>query len=81
MNEKNQAPIQQADLVSQPTKPNPSLNSLNSKSSALPFPLPKNLKDTAQTDDNHQQCRPKPQRYADRTWMPPRGTRRSMGKR
>ncbi|MEG2431100.1 MAG: hypothetical protein RSB25_05550, partial [Acinetobacter sp.] len=25
--------------------------------------------------------RPRPQRYADRTWMPPRGTRRSMGKR
>ena len=25
--------------------------------------------------------RPKPEQYADRTWMPPRGTRRSMGKR
>ncbi|HFF5126497.1 TPA: hypothetical protein ACGDMM_003733, partial [Acinetobacter baumannii] len=22
-----------------------------------------------------------PEQYADRTWMPPRGTRRSMGKR
>lgn len=78
MNEKNQASVQQTESVSSPTNPN---NSLTSKTSALPFPLPHNLKDTAQSDDNHQQCRPKPQRYADRTWMPPRGTRRSMGKR
>lgn len=32
-------------------------------------------------DAVHNQVRPKPEQYADRTWMPPRGTRRSMGKR
>lgn len=45
----------------------------------LPFPMP-----SAQNDDDdaaHNQVRPKPEQYADRTWMPPRGTRRSMGKR
>lgn len=45
----------------------------------LPFAMPKQV----ETDENeeHNQVRPKPKRYADRTWMPPRGTRRSMGKR
>lgn len=46
----------------------------------LPFPIKQ-----AENDDVVQEViedmRPKPQRYADRTWMPPRGTRRSMGKR
>lgn len=46
----------------------------------LPFPVP-----ITQTEDDeqavHNQVRPKPAQYADRTWMPPRGTRRSMGKR
>ena len=32
-------------------------------------------------DVAHTQVRPKPEQYADRIWMPPRGTRRSMGKR
>ncbi|MEB3766362.1 hypothetical protein [Acinetobacter sp. MD2] len=46
----------------------------------LPFPLPtKDAQDS--TDAVHNQVRPKPEQYADRTWMPPRGTRRSMGKR
>jgi hypothetical protein len=27
-------------------------------------------------DATHNQVRPKPEQYADRTWMPPRGTRR-----
>lgn len=45
----------------------------------LPFPLATEMPDNAQ--HTHEQCRPKPKRYADRTWMPPRGTRRSMGKR
>lgn len=29
----------------------------------------------------HNSFRPKPENYADRTWAPPRGTRRSFGKR
>ena len=45
----------------------------------LPFPMKK--VDEAKTDDLIDDLRPKPTRYADRTWMPPRGTRRSMGKR
>ncbi|TXJ10511.1 MAG: hypothetical protein E6Q25_00630 [Acinetobacter sp.] len=45
----------------------------------LPFPMPN--QDEAQTEAIHNQVRPKPEQYADRTWMPPRGTRRSMGKR
>ncbi len=46
----------------------------------LPFPLPK--KDEVQDQDAvHNHVRPKPEQYADRTWMPPKGTRRSMGKR
>lgn len=45
----------------------------------LPFPFKK--EDEQDSTETHNQVRPKPQRYADRTWMPPRGTRRSMGKR
>lgn len=45
----------------------------------LPFPMP-SAQDDAE-DATHNQVRPKPEQYADRTWMPPRGTRRSMGKR
>ncbi|NWK74012.1 hypothetical protein D7V64_00635 [Acinetobacter cumulans] len=45
----------------------------------LPFPMV--VDDQVQQDSAHNQVRPKPENYADRTWMPPRGTRRSMGKR
>ncbi|MCJ8160157.1 hypothetical protein [Acinetobacter zhairhuonensis] len=45
----------------------------------LPFPMPS--QEQEQDDVAHNQVRPKPEQYADRTWMPPRGTRRSMGKR
>ena len=46
----------------------------------LPFALPK--KTDAELDQSaHNQVRPKPEQYADKTWPPPRGTRRSMGKR
>lgn len=45
----------------------------------LPFPMPSALDDSESAV--HNQVRPKPEQYADRTWMPPRGTRRSMGKR
>lgn len=45
----------------------------------LPFPIKK--ADENSSDEVLEDLRPKPQRYADRTWMPPRGTRRSMGKR
>ncbi|QQN38439.1 MULTISPECIES: hypothetical protein [unclassified Acinetobacter] len=45
----------------------------------LPFPMKK--ADENSSDEVLEDLRPKPQRYADRTWMPPRGTRRSMGKR
>lgn len=44
----------------------------------LPFPMPQ--RDEEQ-DETLEQVRPKPKRYADRTFMPPAGTRRSMGKR
>ncbi|KAF1027824.1 MAG: hypothetical protein GAK29_00465 [Acinetobacter bereziniae] len=44
----------------------------------LPFPMPSATEN--QDDVAHNQVRPKPEQYADRTWMPPRGTRRSMGK-
>lgn len=47
----------------------------------LPLPLPMVKREQGAEDAAHNQVRPKPQRYADRTWMPPRGTRRSMGKR
>ena len=40
-----------------------------------------NAEQGADDDVAHNQVRPKPEQYADRTWMPPRGTRRSMGKR
>jgi hypothetical protein len=46
----------------------------------LPFPV-KNANDAKNADEEVESLRPKPQPYADRTWMPPRGTRRSMGKR
>lgn len=46
---------------------------------SLPFPMPKAESSTEEVA--HNQVRPKPEQYADRTWMPPRGTRRSMGKR
>lgn len=46
----------------------------------LPFPIQK-VNDAKAADENVEDMRPKPQQYADRTWMPPRGTRRSMGKR
>ena len=46
----------------------------------LPFPMP--ATDEQSSDSAaHNQVRPKPEQSADRTWMPPRGTRRSMGKR
>lgn len=46
----------------------------------LPFPMPSAQGDSDE-QSTHNQVRPKPEQYADRTWMPPRGTRRSMGKR
>ncbi|MFU8928104.1 hypothetical protein [Acinetobacter puyangensis] len=52
---------------------------VNKASVKLPFPIPN--KDEGEQDAIHNQVRPKPEQYADRTWMPPRGTRRSMGKR
>jgi len=45
----------------------------------LPFPMKKDEMD--KDTEGHNQLRPKPEQYADRTWMPPRGTRRYMGKR
>lgn len=44
----------------------------------LLFPMPSKDDDQDKALD---QLRPKAQRYADRTFMPPPGTRRSMGKR
>ncbi len=46
----------------------------------LPFPV-KQANDAKTADEEVEDLRPKPQPYADRTWMPPRGTRRSFGKR
>lgn len=46
----------------------------------LPFPV-QQVNDAKAAEAEIEELRPKPQRYADRTWMPPRGTRRSMGKR
>jgi hypothetical protein len=46
----------------------------------LPFPT-QTAEEKAKLDKAHNDVRPKPEQYADRTWMPPRGTRRSMGKR
>ncbi|MFB2538832.1 MULTISPECIES: hypothetical protein [unclassified Acinetobacter] len=45
----------------------------------LPFPMPS--EEQKQNTDAHNDVRPKPENYADRTFPPPRGTRRSMGKR
>ena len=45
----------------------------------LPFPIKQVDQNAA--EEVLEDLRPKPQRYADRTWMTPRGTRRSMGKR
>ncbi|KWQ05549.1 MAG: hypothetical protein PHW49_10545 [Acinetobacter harbinensis] len=45
----------------------------------LPFPMKK--ENEQNPDEILDDVRPPPQRYADRTWMPPRGTRRSFGKR
>lgn len=46
----------------------------------LPFPMPQQASSESDVVA-HNQIRPKPTQYADRTWAPPRGTRRSMGKR
>ena len=46
----------------------------------LPFPI-QHANDAKSADEDVEGMRPKPKQYADRTWMPPRGTRRSMGKR
>ncbi|NHB58180.1 hypothetical protein [Acinetobacter shaoyimingii] len=46
----------------------------------LPFPI-LSAKDAKAADEEVESLRPKPEQYADRTWMPPRGTRRSFGKR
>ncbi|MGE8540496.1 hypothetical protein [Acinetobacter sp. ANC 3813] len=51
------------------------------KKAAVKLPFPVAAADSEQQDAVHNQVRPKPENYADRTWMPPRGTRRSMGKR
>ena len=45
----------------------------------LPFPMP--AAEHQEQEIAHNQIRPKAENYADRTWPPPRGTRRSMGKR
>ncbi|MDQ8935715.1 hypothetical protein [Acinetobacter rudis] len=46
---------------------------------SLPFPVP--VQQENAEDVTHNAVRPKPEGYADKTWPPPRGTRRSMGKR
>ncbi|TCM67781.1 hypothetical protein EC844_10775 [Acinetobacter calcoaceticus] len=46
----------------------------------LPFPMPEKPQN-AEDQSVHNDVRPKPEGYADRTWAPPRGTRRSFGKR
>ncbi|CAM4136695.1 hypothetical protein [Acinetobacter pragensis] len=51
------------------------------KKAVVKLPFPMAATDSDQQDAVHNQVRPKPESYADRTWMPPRGTRRSMGKR
>ena len=45
----------------------------------LPFPIKQ--ENEQNLDEVLDEVRPRPKRYADRTWMPPRGTRRSFGKR
>lgn len=49
------------------------------KKVVLPFAMPSDEQKTQEQAYNL--ARPKPENYADRTWPPPRGTRRSMGKR
>lgn len=51
------------------------------KKSVVKLPFPMQNQTDEQVEAVHNQVRPKPEQYADRTWMPPRGTRRSMGKR
>lgn len=46
----------------------------------LPFAMP-TAHEQAQLDATHNHVRPKPEGYADKLFPPPRGTRRSMGKR
>ncbi|WP_168416304.1 hypothetical protein [Acinetobacter indicus] len=46
----------------------------------LPFPMP-SAEEKAQMDALHNQIRPKDEGYADKLFPPPRGTRKSMGKR
>lgn len=43
----------------------------------LPFPVAQ----MASQQASHNAVRPKPENYADQLFPPPRGTRRSMGKR
>lgn len=58
------------------------MSSANSpKKVILPLPFPKKSSEEEEGKQEHDHFRPKPQRYADRTFMPPPGTRRSMGKR
>lgn len=44
----------------------------------LPFPV---TQMAASQQASHNAVRPKPENYADQLFPPPRGTRRSMGKR
>ncbi len=44
----------------------------------LPFPMQQRGEES---EESIEQLRPRPKRYADKTFMPPAGTRRSMGKR
>ncbi len=54
----------------------------SSKKAILPLPFPMQQQDQDDAEKlGHDQVRPKAKRYADRTFMPPVGTRRSMGKR
>lgn len=53
----------------------------NRKKPVVKLPFPVKQANDENVDVALEDVRPKPQRYADRTWMPPRGTRRSMGKR
>lgn len=46
----------------------------------LPFAMPVQNEQDEQAI-THNDVRPKPSPYADRTWPPPRGTRRAFGKR
>ncbi len=53
----------------------------NPKKPVVKLPFPVQQANDENADVALEDVRPKPLRYADRTWMPPRGTRRSMGKR